>query len=605
MLFTKFRYFAIVVAFGAVVACEDASVSPRVLDAPSAGLGPLSMEVAWQNPLPLGNDLHRMWGFSGSHFIAVGDAGTIVEYDAGVWSSFQTPTRNDLHGIWAGAPNNIYVCGFAGTLLHFNGVGWAQNAIPTNSDLYAVWVSTDGSLFVTGSGGRVWRRQGSAWTEFALAIGERFQSVCGYSTSDVYAGGSNGHLHHFNGTAWNRIIVFDDPFYDTEILDMWAPGPGQIAFVDRFNILWFDGTNWDGGNVLDTNAYGIWGLSLQQQVAVSAGSSTHLINGVRTRFFTPSEEPLFDVWGLSTANYYAVGRYGTSAHFNGANWQALSAGSIQDIQDAWITPTEAIAATRDGTILRQNGTSWTEESVGTRYELNGVWQGLGTAVAVGRRGTADGLDWSQAILMNTGGSWVNAGAIGDAPVLFDVWGSHPNDIYAVGWAGEMLRYNGSSWSVLDDSNVETAYLRSISGTSPSNIITVGRTNDLHALIRWFDGLAWKQAKLNDVEELYGVWVESDASAFAVGTFGAIRRFDGAIWRKMKSPTRAPLFCVWGTSSTDVYAGGVDGTLVHYDGTMWRELLPQTNRSINSISGRSSNEVYFAGDKGSILRFDGL
>jgi hypothetical protein len=587
---------------GLLAACDETGVGPITPDpTPSA---PVAIAAAWQHPAPQGNDLYRLWGFADGSFVAVGEAGTVARFHAGTWRMDDVPTRTDIRGVWASAPGDIYACGFSGTLLHFDGTAWERVNSGTSEDLYAVWGTGTGDLFLAGTGGKVRRRQAGAWEEYAVAPDERMRTLCGYAPDDVYVGGSRGSLFRFDGTTWTRMTVFDDPFYNFEILDLWGPAPGQIAFAERRGIIWFDGANWGYVEAADENSFGMWGLSFQEQFLVSAGSSTHWVNGVRARHFTPTEEPLFDVWGPAVTDLYAVGRYGVAAHFDGTAWQALSQGNTNDIRDLWVNPADAIAVGERGVILRQNGSSWMEESVGTGYDLAGVWQQSGIAIAVGRY-TADGLDWRQAILMNTGAQWMDAGPMGDAQRLYDVWGTDPANVYAVGWAGEILHYNGNSWSILDVGNGDAAYLKAVHGTSADNVIAVGRTDDLRALVCRFDGTSWTKVTLNDAEELSGVWVLDPANAFAVGPGGAIRRFDGTVWQRMKSPTRAPLFCAWGSGASDVYAGGLDGTLLHFDGTRWRELRPPANRSIAAISGRSSGEVYFAGDKGAVLLLGGF
>lgn len=530
--------------------------------------------------------------------MAVGDAGAIVRFSSGTWTLYDSSTHNDLHGIWALSPSDVYSCGLNGTLLHFDGVNWRAETTPTTRHLYSVWGSGS-SLFVSGTGGSIWRRQGQAWQEFVIAPGERFGCLGGYSAADIYAGGSNGLLYHFDGATWNRIVVFNDPLYDTEILDMWGPSPGKMAFVDRYNLLWLDGTNWGVAEVRDENAYGIWGFSLQQLVAVSAGSSTRLSNGLTTGFYTPVDQPLFDVWGTGVSDYYAMGRYGTALHFDGTGWQALSHGSVRDLRDVEVTPTGGLAVGQYGTILRRAGSAWTQEDVAPKYDLAAVWTIGPTEIAVGRV-SPDGVNWREAILKHAGQVWSDVGPIGPAQRLFDVWGSSPTDVYAVGWAGELLHFGPFTWSFSFLGNGDTAYLKSIDGSASNNVVAVGRTNDGHALICRFDGATWLTSELGDVEELSAVWVQDSDRAFAVGSGGAIRRFSGSQWRRMSSPTTEPLFCVWGASASDVYAGGVDGTLIHYDGNGWRKLIVSSTRSIYAISGRSPDEVFLAGDKGSIL-----
>lgn len=549
-----------------------------------------------------------MWGFPDGTFYAVGEAGTVLYWNGASWSLMDTPVREDLHGIWASAADDVYAAGLGGTLIHFDGLQWIVVPTPTNNDYYAVWASSTNDVFVAGAGGSVWNRTAGNWTEYEIAPGRRFRALWGYSHNEVYAAGSNAALFRFNGSVWTKLIIAGLPEYDPEIRDLWGPHPGSISFVDAYNLIqWLDGTAWHYSSVLDENVYGLWGFSFENLVAVSAGSSTHLVQGsAPTRYLTPTEEPLFDVWGTSTSSYFAVGRYGNIFHFDGAAWQALNGGSFNDISDIAVTGSSAIAVGAGGIVLRQNGTAWMEENVGSGYDLSGVWDGGdGVAVVVGRF-TPDGLNWRQAVLTNVGTSWVDAGPIGTAHRLFDVWGSSSSDVRAVGWAGEILHYDGSSWAIeIAEDSLQTATLRSIDGVSATEVFAVGRTNQLTSVVLHFNGSIWTRTVVAGVEDLYGVWSDSPSDVFAVGTLGIVAHFDGALWNTTTTPTQETLFGVWGTNGRNVYAVGWAGTVVHYDGHKWDRLIPATHRSLNAVSGRSANQIFCAGDKGSVLFFDGI
>jgi len=124
---------------------------------------------------------------------------------------------------------------------------------------------------------------------------------------------------------------------------------------------------------------------------------------------------------------------------------------------------------------------------------------------------------------------VNAGWQRQSPVtttgrLHGVWGNSGDDVFAVGWWGTILHYDGSSWKEM------------ISGT---------------------DAL------------LYDIWGSSGNDVFAVGTNGTILHYDGSSWKEMISGTTSyDLWGVWGSSGTDVFAVGENGIILHYDGTTW-------------------------------------
>lgn len=581
--------------------CENGLMPPVPPTPP--GPSDLRVELQWEHPFPQGNDLHRMWGFPDGSFYAVGEAGTVLLYSGGAWTPVETGVREDLHGIWASGPNDVFVAGFGGTLIRYNGSAWNTITTPTSADLYAVWMRAPDDLFVTGTGGSVWNRYNGVWTEYAVAPGNRLRALVGYSHDEVYVSGSDASLFRFDGVSWNEVTIPLNLRGDLEFRDMWGPGPGMVSVLVGPSTVWTDGVTWSflsGSGA----AYGLWGISLDNQVMVTAGGSRHLVDGVERLYPTPTTEPLYDVWGLANDNYYAVGRFGHLAHFDGTGWQALDRGDRSDIRGLSVTGSNAVAAGANGLVVRQNGTEWISESVAVGYDLWGIWQGEGLAVAVGRY-TPNERDWRQAILVNSGGSWNDAGVPGEAHRLFDVWGSSSSDVYAVGWGGEIVHFDGLAWNADVPCSGDAAFLASVSGTSSDNVIAVGRTNDLHGLVCRFDGTQWTKTTLTGTEELAGVWVASPSHAIAVGSFGAIRRFDGTSWSSMTSPTREALFCVWGSSQSDVYAAGWEGTLIHYDGSRWSRLLPNTHRTIRSISGGSPGEVYFAGDRGAILRFDGF
>jgi len=252
--------------------------------------------VEWQHPRPQGNDLRRLWGFPDGTFYAVGEAGTVLHYDGASWELMDTPTREDLHGVWAGDPTDLYAAGFGSSLIHYDGVEWTVVPTPRRDDFYAVWASITDDVFVAGTGGTVWNRNGGTWTEYPIAPGRRLRALWGYAHDEVYAAGSSGALFRFDGNTWTKIVVAGSATYDPEIRDMWGPAPGSIAFIDLWNIVWLEGSTWDYASVLDVNVYGLWGFSLDAQVAVSAGTSSHYVAGTTTRYFTPTAEPLFDVW---------------------------------------------------------------------------------------------------------------------------------------------------------------------------------------------------------------------------------------------------------------------------------------------------------------------
>jgi hypothetical protein len=133
--------------------------------------------------------------------------------------------------------------------------------------------------------------------------------------------------------------------------------------------------------------------------------------------------------------------------------------------------------------------------------------------------------------------------------VMDVWGSGPDDIYAVGFNGTILHFDGAAWSEMD--SVSEADLSGVWGY----------------VIRDNAGAVQK------------------TDVFAVGTNGTILRYNGLIWAPMvvvndpdpanpnPQPVTGNLHDVWGIPAggvgpndhPDVVAVGADGLIVRYDG----------------------------------------
>ncbi|MFC2000483.1 nuclear transport factor 2 family protein [Chloroflexota bacterium] len=106
------------------------------------------------------------------------------------------------------------------------------------------------------------------------------------------------------------------------------------------------------------------------------------------------------------------------------------------------TPTPTPTPTAGGT--------WSEMSSGTTSDLCGIWGSSSTDVfAVGYDGTIlhyDGISWSAMASAPTNNS-----------VLRNAWGSSSSDVFVVGFSGKIFHYNGTSWSAMDSGTTTHLY----------------------------------------------------------------------------------------------------------------------------------------------------
>jgi len=125
-----------------------------------------------------------------------------------------------------------------------------------------------------------------------------------------------------------------------------------------------------------------------------------------------------------------------------------------------------------------------------------------------------------------------------------VWGSSPTNVFAVGDAGTILRYDGSAWSPMS------------SGTP---------------------------------RVLLGVWGTGN-TVFAVGDAGTVLRYNGTTWTSIGPGPVDDLLAVWGSSERDVYVTGSSGIILRYDGSTWTTMPSGTTRALYTLSGAVSGQV---------------
>lgn len=107
-------------------------------------------------------------------------------------------------------------------------------------------------------------------------------------------------------------------------------------------------------------------------------------------------------------------------------------------------------------------------------------------------------------------------------------------------------------------------------------------------------------------DLTGVWVESERSAWAVGSRGTVLRWDGENWREVRLVGRdRELHAVWGSGDGSVWVGG-DGVLLRYRGDNGRaaESL-RADAEVVSVWGSDPDDVFFLCAGRRVLHWNGL
>ena len=257
-------------------------------------------------------------------------------------------------------------------------------------------------------------------------------------------------------------------------------------------------------------------------------------------------------------------------------------------------------------VLHFDGVSWAPSYQSTSLGLQTVWGASASDVFAG------GLFCSppnSSMLLYSGSSWsftAPCGTVGT--VVTSISGNGPSDVFALERTGLiqahyfLVHYDGQMWTtVYTHPSSPNADLRAIGARASNDVIAVGSAG---TIVR-YDGTTWGTQASGTTANLVAVWGDRASPAvFAAGSSGAILYYDGSAWHAQTSGTTEALYAIWGISASDVFAAGASGTILHYDGTSWSARNSGTTHALRGLWGNSASSVFAVGDDNTILHFDG-
>ncbi len=294
---------------------------------------------------------------------------------------------------------------------------------------------------------------------------------------------------------------------------------------------------------------------------------------------------LMNVWASGPSDVWAVGGSpgaGVVQHFDGTSWQARDLGRVTPLLD-WtfgFAADQVWVVGQGGTLLRWDGAAFTPEDSGTTEDLWGLWGsapddlwavgGSGVAPSLGVLLHRDASGWSSVPLPTLSRANVHA--------LFKVWGSGASDVWAVGQHGLLLHYDGTAWEERPTGTGED--LVAVWGTGPEHVAIVGgRANGV--LLLW-DGVALRSVDLSYAPGLNGVWLRDPGVVHVAGVRGTLRSYawDGTLLRDDDGATTLDFHSIHGvvapsvTDESTLYAvgGSLFSTAAPYRGLAYTRVL---------------------------------
>ncbi len=273
---------------------------------------------------------------------------------------------------------------------------------------------------------------------------------------------------------------------------------------------------------------------------------------------TDMRSALLGACASNDGKVYAVGGpFGQAALYRWTSRRWLQEGSMLQGERLWSCWAGAhdrlIAVGQDGAIFRHNAEGWHQDEVPAEAagaNLYGVW-GMpdGTAVAVG----------------------------GDLP--------SPSETSVI------LHFDGSEWTRMDSSSVRTKTLQGVWGSGPNDYWAVG----YDGAIAHFDGDTWKPQTSQVSDRLFAIHGSSDTDIYAVGGSGRglILRWNGSSWLEFDKHEHA-LRSAWTTKGQPLFVGGYGGYVARYgrgesipSATRLTEATPFPHLRINGLVGLGS------------------
>lgn len=179
------------------------------------------------------------------------------------------------------------------------------------------------------------------------------------------------------------------------------------------------------------------------------------------------------------------------------------------------------------------------------------------------------------------------------------------DIWASANNGEIIRYDGSSWSLNYD--VGSAHLNGIAMRTTSDGWAVGQSGKIYH----YNGTAWSESADSGNDVWFDIASLASNDVWVVGSDddeaeddGKIAHYNGSVWSYVTPPSDHVIYGVAAVSPTDMWAAGKSGRIWRYNGVSWSLQTDTGSETWNDIVLISANDGWVAGKSGAVAHWNG-
>lgn len=198
---------------------DTVSVADAASEVVSSGPPPMPGGRAWQNVTsPTANNLNYVYGVGQTNLVAVGDNGTIINFESFAWvdrSPVAAAGQNFLK-VWCDPAGTKYWAIGTGGIMYYSTdrITWTasttlQTARGGPTLLVGIWGASASNFWVLTFQGEFWHTTdgGSTWTNPAtIPPGTQFSHMWGTDANAIIAVSADGLLAFWNGTSWQSTF---------------------------------------------------------------------------------------------------------------------------------------------------------------------------------------------------------------------------------------------------------------------------------------------------------------------------------------------------------------------------------------------------------------